>query len=114
MPLMQLNFFRASTVARVSRFLPKLRYPASQEDRDFDLFLPRSSGASLLSLDYRTQTIAIPVWRTPDSESSLRTVMNFLGEVRSPRNVIVTNEAGLSFAAATIIDRVLCLLQTRR
>jgi hypothetical protein len=100
---------RACTVARIHLPAKISRF----NKIDFDL-LPRSSGASLLSLDYRTQTIATPVWRTPDGESSLHTVMNFLGEVRSPRNVIVTNEAGLSFAAATIIDRVLCLLQSKR
>lgn len=84
------------------------------EKIEFDL-LPRSTGASLLSLRHRTQTMEVPIWRTPDSQSSLRTVMNFLGEVRAPFSasgkVDTTNEAALSFAAASVVDRVLHLLR---
>jgi hypothetical protein len=98
-----------------------------RQTADFDLLevdlLPRSSGASLLLLSRPDQTMEIPIWRAPDSRSSLRTVMTFLGEACSPlaaptrlggpHPVDTAADASLSFAAASVVDRALSLVEPR-
>ena len=113
-----IEFTRASTVLQVH-----LQPQISHFDRlDVDL-LPRSSRASILSLGEPHRTMQVPIWRAPDSRSSLRTVLTFLGEARSPSTLPTrqgetdpmdtATDASLSFAAASIVDRALALVEPR-
>lgn len=81
---------------------------------DIDL-LPRSKNASILSLSHRAQKMEMPVWRNPDSQSSLRTTMAFLNHVRTPQANVISAEgpkdSETAFAAATVID---CLFSRLR
>ena len=103
---------RASTLLQVH--LP--RHISAFECLEVDL-LPRSSGASILSLGQPNRTIQVPIWRDPDSRSSLCTVMGFLSQTRNsfgrctPSPTIYTAEqatgASVSVAAAAVVDRAL-------
>jgi hypothetical protein len=103
---------RASTVLQVHL----ARHISPFERLEVDL-LPRSSGASILSLGQSNRTIQVPIWRVPDSRSSLCTVMGFLNQTRAsfgkrtPGSAIYTAEratnASVSFAAAAVVDRAL-------
>ena len=103
---------RASTILQVH--LP--RHISPFECLEVDL-LPRSSGASTLSLGQPNRTMHVPIWRDPDSRSSLCTVMGFLSQTRTsfvkrtPSPAIYTAEqatnASVSFAAADVVDRAL-------
>jgi hypothetical protein len=105
-----IEFTGASTVLHI-HLPPQI---SNFDNLDVDL-LPRSSGASILSLGQSHRTMQVSIWRAPDSQSSLRTVMAFLSQTRprfgkrtpSPRTYTgdKATDAFLSFAAASVVDR---------
>ncbi|MGB0063095.1 MAG: hypothetical protein WBP85_01505 [Terracidiphilus sp.] len=105
-----IEFTRASTVLHI-HLPPQL---SNFDSLDIDL-LPRSFGASILSLGQPQGTMQVPIWRAPDIQSSLRTVMAFLSQnharfakhTSSTRTYTADNvtDVALAFAAASVVDR---------
>jgi hypothetical protein len=90
---------RARTVARVNLPDP----PTGPKCLAIEL-LPRNSGASLLSVRDKDGLFEVPVWRQPDAQTSLRTVMQFLDSVRTRAD----NSTALApaVAAIAVADRI--------
>lgn len=90
---------RARTVARVN--LPDS--PTGPKCLTIDL-LPRNSGASLLSVRDKGGLFDVPVWRQPDAQTSLRTVMQFLASVRTRADNLTALAPAI--AATVVVDRI--------
>jgi hypothetical protein len=105
-----IGFTRASTLLHID-LPPQI---SNFDTLEIEL-LPRSSGASILSLGQPQRTMQFPIWKVPDSQSSLRTVMSFLRQTqaRFARRTSSTRthtadearEAYLTPAAAFVVDR---------
>ena len=74
--------------------------------------LPRSFAASILSLRHHTGSIELPIWRDPDAQTSLRTVMHFLNSVRTGAASLPQPDP--AFAACSVVDGLLRSLHRAR
>jgi hypothetical protein len=71
--------------------------------------LPRASAASVFSLRDRNGSVEVPIWRQPDAQSSLRTVMNFLNSARTGAGSSSSLDPAIT--ASYAIDRLFRSLQ---
>ncbi len=106
-----IEFTRALTVLHI-HLPPQI---SNFDSLDVDL-LPRSSGASFLSLSQPQRTMQFPIWKEHDRQSSLRTVMSFLSQIQarcykrtSLSRTYTADKATDTFltsAAASVVDRL--------